>query len=59
MEPFLGVGCYMMGIPMLAVGFILTLLLIRLEAVLKTALAVIPLHPKNADAPDCRCDCPS
>ena len=46
MEPFLGVGCYIMGMPMLAIGFILTLLLIRLEAVLKTA-GGHPLSPED------------
>ena len=46
LEPLLGVGCYLMGIPLLAIGFVMTLLLIRLEAMIKAA-GGHPLAPQD------------
>jgi membrane protease YdiL (CAAX protease family) len=37
-EPFIGVGCYAMGLPLLAIGFILTLILMAVQSFIELKL---------------------
>jgi membrane protease YdiL (CAAX protease family) len=44
-EPFVGLGCYIMGIPILAVGLILTVVFVKLSGAGTAAGPPLPSHP--------------
>jgi membrane protease YdiL (CAAX protease family) len=44
-EPFVGIGCYLMGVPILVVGLIVTVILVKLSGAGTEAGPPLPSHP--------------